>query len=127
MRVGRAALEAILKGNVAEITFLRRTPGPSDIRRMLCTLDMRLLNSNEGRVALNFRPAQHPAPYNPKAYNLLVVWDIFMQDYRAISMDNCQLVQAIKSTPPDDFWAFFNNTLSKMTPEQKIRFMQNIK
>lgn len=125
MRVSRASLEAILKGHVGEIVFWRRTPGPSDVRRMLCTLDMKMLNSAEGRVALNFRPAQHPPPYNPRAYNLLIVWDIFMQDYRAISMDRCELIKSIKTEPPDEWWKYFNEVLSKMTPQQKVQFMSN--
>lgn len=125
MRVSRTGLEAILKNHVAEIVFWRRTPGPSDVRRMLCTLDMRLLNSNEGRIALNFRPAKHAPPYNPRAYNLLIVWDIFMQDYRAISMDSCELIKTIKSNPPDEWWKYFNEVLSKMTAQEKVDFMRN--
>jgi hypothetical protein len=91
---------------------------------MLCTLDNRLLNSAEGRVALNFRPARHAPAYNPRQYNLLVVWDLFMQDYRAINMDNCELIKAIKTTPPDEWWKYFNEDLSKLTPQQKLQFMQ---
>ena len=123
MRVSRSGLEAIIRNHVAEIVFWRRTPGPSDVRRMLCTLDMQLLNSNEGRIALNFRPIKHAPSYNPRAYNLLIVWDIFMQDYRAISMDNCEVVKTIKSNPPDEWWKYFNEVLSKMTAQQKINFM----
>ena len=127
MKASRSSLEAILKAGVAEIAFIRRTPGPSDVRRMLCTLDMRLLNSPEGRVALNFRPAQHPPPYNPRAYNLLIVWDVLMQDYRAISMEHCEVIKVIKTTPPEEFWKYFNEVLKPMTTQQKVQFMRNNK
>jgi hypothetical protein len=124
MRVTRTSLEAILKSHAAEIIFWRRTPGPALTRRMLCTLDLKLLASPEGRIALNFRQARHPPAYNPRQYNLLVVWDLFMQDYRAINMDNCEIIKTIKTTPAKEWWKYFNEELSKMTPQQKLQFMQ---
>lgn len=125
MRVSRSSLETIIRSHAAEIVFTRRTPGPASTRRMLCTLDLMMLNSPEGRVALNFRPAVHAPPYNPRAYNLLIVWDIFMQDYRAISIDRCELIKTIKTNPPDEWWKYFNEVLAKMTTQQKVHFMQN--
>jgi len=89
---------------------------------MLCTLDTDLLNSTNGRLSLNFRPSSNVLPYNAEAKNLLPVWDIFMQDWRMVNMDECNLINTIKE---EDFWNYFNNTLLTMTPQQKIGFMDS--
>jgi hypothetical protein len=87
---------------------------------MLCTSDLRLLNSPQGRIALNFRPAFNHQKYNLTAKNLVLAWDIFMQDYRLISMNACELITAIPTT---GFWKYFNARLALMTPKTKIDFM----
>jgi hypothetical protein len=87
---------------------------------MLCTLDENLLNSVNGRLSLNFRPSTAIMPYNAEAKNLLPVWDIFMQDWRMVNMDECDLVETIKR---EDFWKYFNEKLIPMSPQQKIQYM----
>jgi len=89
---------------------------------MLCTLDTELLNSTNGRISLNFRPSSNVLPYNAEAKNLLPVWDIFMQDWRMVNMDECNLINTIKQ---EDFWNYFNNTLITMSQQQKIGFMDS--
>jgi len=61
-------------------------------------------------------------PYNPETKNLLLVWDIFMQDWRMVNMDACDLVNTI---PENEFWNYFNNTLLKMSPQQKMTYMDS--
>lgn len=124
MKTTLQGLRTILRENVCEIVFIRRRPKPGKppMRRMLCTLDDRILNSENGRLALNYKPAGGPMPYNTDAKNLLPVWDIFMQDWRMVSMDNCDIVTTIKE---QDFWKYFNDTLLKMSPEQKIGYMDS--
>jgi hypothetical protein len=97
-------------------------PGSPPFRRMLCTGDLSLLNSNQGRVALNFRPAYNQPRFNPVQKNLLITWDIFMQDYRCVNMDACELVTLV---PNAGFWKFFNERLVLMSPQQKIKFMNS--
>jgi hypothetical protein len=89
---------------------------------MLCTLDANLLNSVNGRLSLNYKPASGVLPYNAAAKNLLPVWDIFMQDWRMVNMNECNLINTIKS---EDFWEYFNTNLITMTPYQKIAYMDS--
>jgi hypothetical protein len=105
------------------VRFARRRPatGKAATRRMWCTKNYALLNSINGRVSLNYRPPSGPKKINEAAENVLVVWDIIMQDYRTISLDSCDLIQQIPAN--DDFWEFFNTNLYPMSTEQKINFM----
>ena len=125
MLIQKAALDSILLDNVCEIRFPRRIikKGQAATRRMICTKSLSLLNSVNGRVSLNYFPPKGP----PKAYlgqdNLAVAWDIFMQDYRNINMNQCDLIQQIPAN--DDFWIYFNENLYPMSPEQKFNFMNS--
>ena len=122
MLVGRSQLLTLLMNNVCEVKFARRVfkPGAPPTRRMLCTNSFTLLNSENGRLTLNFRPTSNFQPYNPAVKNLIIVWDIFMQSWRMVSMDNCSV---IKSIPRDEFWDYFNENIYTMTTEQKNQFM----
>ena len=90
-------------------------------RRCLCTTSDALLNSQEGRITLNFSPARGILPYNPEKLGLLVVWDIFLQDYRQVNCRACDLVNKI---PIKDFWKYFHEKLVNMTAQQKMAFME---
>jgi len=90
---------------------------------MWCTKSYDLLTSTNGKVSLNYRAPTNPKKVNETNDNILVVWDVFMQDYRAISMLECELIQQI---PADEsFWQFFNDNLYNMTAEQKAAFMNS--
>lgn len=110
-----------LRNNVCEVKFNRRilVEGRPTHRRMLCTLCMPLLNSTNGRLALNYKPPTHPAPYNAAMHNLIIVWDVFMQDWRCINMDECELIAFI---PQAQFWEYFNQKLLPMSAGQKQGF-----
>jgi len=87
----------------------------------MCTNSTELLFSVPGKVSLNFRATSKPPKYNPARHNLLITWDLFMQDYRSINMDSCSLISLI---PADDtFWGYFTESIAPMTPRQKMRFM----
>jgi hypothetical protein len=121
-KIGLTSLKQILQNSVCEIRFTKRRPeltGQS-VRTMLCTLDSSILNSVNGRTSLNFKPTSNPPKYNPESKNLLLVWDIFMQDWRMVSMDNCDLITSI---PNDEFWEYFNDTIRSMTIQEKNQFM----
>jgi hypothetical protein len=124
MKTTLPSLKALLIENVCEVVFVRRRPKANKppLRRMLCTLDERILNSTNGRLSLNYKPTSGLMPYNAESKNLLPVWDIFMQDWRMVSMDNCDLVTTIKE---EDFWKYFNDTLLPMSPAQKSAYMDS--
>lgn len=124
MIIQRSALDSILLKNVCEIRFVRRRPrvGDGPTRRMLCTKSYELLNSVNGRTTLNYAPLRGPKKINEAAENVLVVWDILMQDYRTINMNSCDLIQQI---PEGEFWEYFNENIYPMSPEQKFNFMNS--
>jgi hypothetical protein len=79
--------------------------------------------SPEGRIALNYRRAINYPKYDPTVKNLVITWDIFMQDYRCINMAACDMIQAIPANK--QFWKFFNERLSLLDAQQKMRFMNS--
>jgi len=123
MKVSLATLKNLLLTNVAEIKFLRRRskPGTPPTRRMLCTNSLQLLMSPEGRLALNYRRAINMPKFNPDAKNLIITWDIFMQDYRCINVATCDLINVIPANKT--FWNFFNQRLALLSTNEKVRFM----
>ena len=127
MRVSRSALSLLLMNHVAEIRFTRRNEklGYNRQRRMLCTNDRLLLMSSVGQRVLNYIAPTGRLPYNAASKNLLIVWDIFYQNYRAVNCNDCDLVAVIKSTPADDFWKYFQEKISPMSGNNKAQFMNN--
>ena len=127
MRVSRSALSLLLMNHVAEIRFTRRNEklGYNRQRRMLCTNDRLLLMSSVGQRVLNYIAPTGRLPYNAASKNLLIVWDIFYQNYRAVNCNDCDLVAVIKSTPADDFWKYFQEKISSMSGNNKAQFMNN--
>jgi len=122
MKVSLLSLRNTLQSNVCEIIFEKRRPKPGDSsqRRMLCTLDESLLNSVNGRTTLNYKPPSGPPKYNPGSKNLLPVWDIMMQGWRMVSMDNCEIVNTI---PENEFFEYFNENIYPMSPDEKRGYM----
>ena len=118
-----ANLKAILLDKVCEVKFVRRNPKPGRpaTRRMLCTNNVQLLNSVEGRTILNYDPPRQAPNYNPNQENLIVVWDILMQGYRTI---NCDTVDLIRTLEADErFWVYLNEKISPMSAGEKMSFM----
>jgi len=127
-QVSRGELKSLLTGNACEIVFVRRrperAPGRPEIRRMLCSNSMNLLNSINGIRSLNFHLPYTARRIDEVKHNIVVVWDIMMQDYRNVSVDTCYLRQTV---PGDDtFWKYYNDVLFKMSPQQKMNFMDSI-
>jgi hypothetical protein len=127
MRLGRDALALMLLQNVIELKFRRRInkPGFNDYRRMLCTNDNGLLMSKLGREILNYNPPLGQGLlYDPKAKNLIPVYDIFMQNYRMINCNDVEVVSVIKtSQDAKEFWKYFNEKIYPMSATQKAMFM----
>jgi hypothetical protein len=83
---------------VAEVVFVRRRKAKdasvsTKTRRMVCTLNFKLLNSDFGKRTLKFRPPHQTAPYNAAKKGLVTVWDLFMQDWRNIDIKSCVIIQ----------------------------------
>jgi hypothetical protein len=127
MRVSRSALALILRNHVAEIRFLRRNAklGYNNQRRMLCTNDFLLLTSAVGQSTLKYVKPTGTLKYSPASKNLLIVWDIFYQSFRAVNCNDCDLVAVIKSTPGEDFWKYFSEKIMPMSSVDKAQFMNN--
>ena len=123
MKVSLPTLKNLLLSNVAEIKFFRRRPkaGAPPTRRMLCTNSLALLNSVEGRLALNYRRAINMPRFDPTQKDLIITWDIIMQDYRCVNASACDLIQVIPANK--EFWKFFNEKLAGMPTTEKINFM----
>lgn len=123
MKASLATLKNLLQTNVVEIKFNRRRlkPGAGLTRRMLCTNSLALLSSPEGRLALNYRRAVNLPRFNPDAKDLIITWDIFMQDYRCINMTACDIIQIIPANKT--FWKYFNERLAGLSAPQKTTLM----
>ena len=127
MRLGIGALALLLQTSVVELRFKRRIekPGYGDYRRMLCTNDRLLLNSQLGRNILNYNPPSGAGlKYNPAAKNLIPCWDVFLQAYRMINCNDVDVVSVIKTSPDaTEFWKYFNEKLLPMPAQQKAQFI----
>lgn len=126
-KVRRAELDRLVANNVCEIFFMRRRPERAprrpEFRRMLCSNSMEVLRSENGIRSLNFRSPSGLKKLNESFHNIVVVWDIFMQDYRNVSMENCYLVQQI---PPENFWQYYNKVLYPMSANEKMMYMDSL-
>ena len=126
-KVNRTQLAQLLTTNVCEITFVRRRPerakGRPLTRKMLCSNSMDLLNSQNGKLSLNFRLPGGPKKIDEMKHNVVVAWDIFIQDYINISCDSVYLLKEIPAN--DEFWKYYNEVLIKMSPDEKLQFMDS--
>jgi hypothetical protein len=128
MGLSVASLKKICQQSVVEIKFKRRNKklGFPPNRRILCTLNVQLLNGDIGKNILNFvRPTQNP-PYNAESKGLVVVWDIIMQNWRAIPAESCEIATFFNLTTKADqakFFNFFDKVVLKMTASQKKNFI----
>jgi hypothetical protein len=89
---------------------------------MLCTKSLEILNSNNGRLILNYKPPTQPPKYNPLQENLVCVWDIFMQDYRMVPVESCNVIEAFE---PEQFWEKFNTQYRTMSQRDKTAYMNS--
>ena len=123
MIVGLSNLKSMLLAKVCEVKFARRNPKPGRpaSRRMLCTNNVQLLNSVEGRTVLNYRPPRQAPEYNPNQENLIITWDILMQDFRTINCDTVDLISTLEAD--ETFWVYINEKIAPMSTGEKMAFM----
>jgi WD40 repeat protein len=126
-RIGRLELSNLLKNNVCEIVFIRRrperAPGRPVIRKMICSNSMEILNSENGIRSLNFHLPRGPRRLDEAFHDIVVVWDILVQDYRNVSMEDCFLTNTIS---PEEFWDYYNKVLLPMSPNEKLQYMDTV-
>lgn len=126
MRLGRTALFILLGTNAVELRFKRRIirSQMGDYRRMLCTNDQKLLQSAPGKKTFNYINPSGSLKYDPAAKNLIVAFDIFMQNWRMINCNDVEVIAVIKTSPdPSEFWKYFFERLKDMSADQKARFI----
>jgi len=123
MIISLGSLKATLLDKVCEVKFARRNikPGRPATRRMLCTNNVPLLNSLEGRTVLNYAPPRQAPKYNPNQENLIIVWDILMQGFRTINCDTVDLITTLEAD--QTFWAYLNEKIVPMSAADKMNFM----
>ena len=127
MFISRENLKALARTHVCEIKFRRRhlVAGKSPYRRMLCTSAQNILNTLDGKLTLNYRvttPPPYRNPYyDPNRYNLVILWDIIMQDYRAVNMSYCNLIARVPAN--EKFWEYFRDNIFHKSPAEKSSWM----
>ena len=128
--MGYENLIGLFGTHVVELVAVRRNPKPGKgpIRAFFATNNWGLLNGIAGKTALHFRAPTHPPPYSAKAKNLFTTWDILMQDWRNINLNNYAIREVLPLKTAEDismFWQYFAFILKPMTAEEKTTFMDN--
>lgn len=124
MILTRNELEQLCNNNLVELLFNRRSTSKSNsTRRMLCTRDLRLLNSALGRQTFNFIPPRKQLSYDPIQKGLVVTFDILKQDWRMVPANGVTFVNAVPTFPQNNFWEYFDKKLRSMTKRQKNIFI----
>jgi len=125
MLITQPSLNAVLRNNVCEIRFLRRRPKPGrpPFRRMVATNSNTLLLGVDGRLTLNYSPPKGPPKYNFAQKNVIVAWDVLMQDFRTINCQSCNLIKTVPAN--EEFWDYFRKELLPMSPAQKMMYMDS--
>lgn len=127
MFISRENLKVLAQTHICEVKFRRRRPvaGKPLFRRMLCTSAQNILNNIDGRLTLNYRPTTPPPYgnpyYDPNQKNLVILWDIIMQDYRAINMSYCNLIARVPAN--NTFWQYFRDFYFHKSPAEKMAWM----
>jgi hypothetical protein len=119
----QANLHQQLLTNVLEVRFVRRTQKQTapPTRRMWCTNSVDILNSINGKIILGYQAPTSSPKYDPALNDIVITWDILMQDFRCIPANACTVLQTIPAT--EEFWKFFNENIYTMSTQQKLDFM----
>lgn len=125
IRVTLQGLKSLCETHLVELKFIRRirTADKFPTRRMLCTRDMRILESELGRITFNYTTPTGSLPYDAASKNLLTVFDIIYQDWRSIPVESVAVLVAVPTNPQKQFWQYFDTRLRNMTKTQKKDFI----
>jgi hypothetical protein len=136
--ISKDALKQVLFQHVVEIKFLRKHPNKtSSYRRMFCVgafpnfQNNAFLLAEDTMARFNFTLPKGSSPYPPVPYfnpdhkNLVITWDIFMQNYRCINVRNCNLVSSFRVESKEDianFWKYFDDKITGMGTQDIMDF-----
>lgn len=120
--VSYGPLRVSLSRSVCEVYVIRRhkKTGRPIHRRFLCTTCPEILNSENGRKVLGYLPPIENRWAMHKSKNLIAVWDIMMQDWRLLNMNECYKT---REYPAKGFWEFFNEVILPMKTQEKMIYM----
>jgi hypothetical protein len=89
---------------------------------MICTKSNYILSSFSARAKLNFRPPKYGGTkFDQKKLNLVVVWDILMEDYRCVP---CETVKVMEVVPEKKFWTYYSNNIEPMNKRSRETYMR---
>lgn len=138
--ISKDNLKTLLFSHIVELKFQRRHPKGNELtRRMFCVGSYPNFHTNKflGTVAaqttLNYSYPKGPPPFHPKPYynpdekNLVITFDLFMGDYRCITVNRCNVIRAFPVNNDENikkFWQYFNKYILPMSSQQKQDFMK---
>lgn len=138
--VSRDGLKRLLFQNVVEVKNERKYHrSDTRTRRFFCVgaypnfHNNPFLNTTAAQTTLRYRFPKGFPPYNPKPYynpdekNLVITWDIFMQDYRSIYIYRANLIRVWPINNPSNlkaFWNYFNTHINNMSAQEKLDFFK---
>lgn len=136
--ISRDNLKTLLFSHVVELKFQRRhQKGDELTRRMFCVgaypnfHNNKFLSTMGAQTTLHYHYPKGPPPYhphfNPDQKNLVISWDLFLQDYRCITVNRCNVIRGFPVDTDENiqkFWKYFNKYILPMTPEAKLDFMK---
>lgn len=130
MRVGRITLQGMLAQSVLDIRFTRKNPKPGKpaTRRMLCSNSTAFLNSIAAKSVFGFSAPTQAPKYNATVNNLVIAYDLFMQNFRAINASNVEVINVYPTNTEEsiqEFWDFFSKNLAQLSAADKDRFMDS--
>jgi hypothetical protein len=120
------ALFRRLRKSVCIVRFKRRHPKPgfSNYRRMVCTLNVEILNTEPWKKVLRYKQPKGYPKYKPREKNLIIVYDILKRDFRCINCDNVKLLEEV----PADWgtWEqFWFNHIARLRAAEKEEYMDS--
>jgi hypothetical protein len=124
-------LKTLCQTHVVDLVFYKRSSPANNkiMRRMLCTLNEKLLNSTFGKTTLHFVPPLGTAPYNVASRGLVTVWDIFRQGWRNVPVKAALIMQppfTMPAEPVENFIEYFDKTIKPMTLAQRQQYIQAV-
>jgi hypothetical protein len=123
--------KTLCESHVVDVVFYKRSSPTNNkiMRRMLCTLNRKLLGSAFGKNTLKFKPPRQTSTYNAEARGLVTVWDIFRQDWRNVPVKASVVMQepyTMKAEPIENFIEYFDKSIKPMTLGQRKQFIEAV-
>ena len=121
-------LTSFLHNHIVELRFTRRHPktGFKDSRRMVCTANWKFLSSVFTRWVFNWNtPKTRRGVSWYKQRNLIIVWDLMVNNFRIIPVTDIRFVSAYKCNSLMEkgrFILFYRRNIRKLTPTQEHKY-----